>query len=104
MGHLVKGTLYLQWAPGEELCSALSLQKSKAGSKASSSRMKKTATGCIFKRCALGLPGRKMLILAPRPIIQVVAQGVPPAGSKSVPDRPMITSSLPQRKHDATAI
>ena len=59
MGHLVKGTLYLQWAPGEELCSALSLQKSKAGSKASSGRMKKTATGCIFKRCALGLPGRK---------------------------------------------
>ena len=45
-----------------------------------------------------------MLILAPRPIIQVVAQGVPPAGSKSVPDRPMITSSLLQRKHDATAI
>ena len=52
--------------------------------------------GWIFKQLlghtVLGLPERDMRILAPRPGIQGRAQGVFPAGSKNVPDRPRLTS------------
>ena len=51
-----------------------------------------------------GLLGRKMRNLAPRPNIHMGAQGVSPAGSENIPDRPRLTSSLLQRKHDGTAI
>ena len=52
--------------------------------------------GRIFKQLlghtVLGLPGRDMRILAPRPGMQGRAHGVFPAGSKNVPDRPRLTS------------
>ena len=41
-----------------------------------------------------------MPILPPRPSIQVDTQ----AGSKNVPDRPRLTRSLLQRKHDGTDV
>ena len=80
----------------------------KAGSQASSVRRKQTATGWIFKhllgRTPLGLPRRKRLILAPRPSIQVEAQGVFHAGSKNIPDTLRLTSSLLHRKHEGTDV
>ena len=64
--------------------------------------------GRIFKQLlghtVLGLPGRDMRILAPRPGMQGRAHGVFPAGSKNVPDRPRLTRSLLQRKHDGTDV
>ena len=83
-------------------------RNSKAGSQASSVRRKQTATGWIFKhllgRTPLGLPRRKRLILAPRPSIQVEAQGVFHAGSKNIPDTLRLTSSLLHRKHEGTDV
>ena len=80
-GHMVKGTLHHQWAPGKEWGATPLLQKCQLGSKASSVRRKKTAMGWIFKQfwgCTMFvLPRRKTQILAPRPDIQVGAQGVP---------------------------
>ena len=64
--------------------------------------------GWIFKQLlshtTLGLPGKEMRILASRPSIQMCAQDIFPAGSKNVPDRPGLTSSLLQRKYDRTAV
>ena len=63
--------------------------------------------GWIFKQLlghtVLGLPERDMRILAPRPGIQGRAQGVFPAGSKNVPDRPRLTSCC-QATHYAILI
>ena len=75
---------------------ALCWRYPKARNKASSVRRRKTGMGWIFKQLlghtVLGLPERDMRILAPRPGIQGRAQGVFPAGSKNVPDRPRLTS------------
>ena len=75
---------------------ALCWRYPKARNKASSVRRRKTAMGRIFKQLlghtVLGLPGRDMRILAPRPGMQGRAHGVFPAGSKNVPDRPRLTS------------
>ena len=53
---------------------------------------------------ASGLPGRKMPIGAPRPGLQVGAQCVLPAVAKHGADRPRLTRSLQQSKHDGTAM
>ena len=101
-GHLVKVILHLQQALAQELPVSPLLQKFQSRSPASSVRRKQTATGWIFKHllgCTLlGLPRRKRRILAPRPSIQVEAQGVFYAGSKNVPDTLRLTSSLLHRK------
>ena len=73
------------------------LRYPKARSNASCIRRRKTAMGWISKQLlghtVLGLPRRHVRILAPRPGIQGCAQGIFPAGSKNVPDRPRLTSS-----------
>ena len=79
-----------------------------AGSKASSGRRKQTAMGGLRKQLldhpALGLSRRKMPVGAPRPGLQVGAQGVLPAGAKHGADRPRLASSLPQSKREGTAV
>ena len=79
-----------------------------AGSKASSGRRKQTATGGLRKQLldhpALGLSRRKMPVGAPRPVLQVGAQGVLPAGAEHGADRPRLASSLPQSKSEGTAV
>ena len=101
-GHLVKVILHLQQALAQELPVSPLLQKFQSRSQASSVRRKQTATGWTVKqllgRTLLGLPRRKRRILAPRPSIQVEAQGVFYAGSKNVPDTLRLTSSLLHRK------
>ena len=83
-------------------------RNAKAGSKANSVRRKKTAKGCIFKQMldhpTLGLPWRKIRVLAPRPDVQVGAQGVLPSGSENIADRPRLMGSLLQRIRDGRVV
>ena len=106
--HWFEGILHLQWSPAEHCGPLPFFRNPKVGSQVSSIRRKQTATGWIFKhllgRTPLGLPRRKRLILAPRPSIQVEAQGVFHAGSKNIPDTLRLTSSLLHRKHEGTDV
>ena len=79
-----------------------------AGIKASSGRRKQTATGGLCKqllgRPVLGLSRRKMPVGAPRPGLQVGAQGVLPGGAEHGAEKPRLASSLPQSKCEGTAL
>ena len=58
----------------------------------------------MLGRPALGLPGQKMQIGAPRPGLQMGAQGVLLAVAEHGADRPRLVSSLLQSKRDRTAV
>ena len=78
-----------------------------AGSKANWQK-KQTATGSLWKQMlghpALGFPGQKMPIGAPRSRLQVGARSVLPAVDERGADRPRLSSSLLQSKRDGTAM
>lgn len=105
-GHLVEGTLHLQWTPGKELQATTLLLKSQSGEQSSLCQREENSNRMDFQAVArlYCVRAPKMQMLAPTTGIQVGSQDDFPAGSKNVPDRPGLTSSLLQRKHDRTAV